>query len=203
MTDIIIVDDHKIVAQGIEKLISARKDLRVTSIACSLQEAVQSALDRQPQIMLLDISMPDGDGIEAIDRILTESPNTHIIMFTMYAEPSMIRRAIDNRAKGYLLKTASQNELDEAISTVMKGETYICAEAKEILSNNNDATPTLTPREQEILKLIAQGYTMRKISQELFLGFETVHSYAKSIKRKLNCNNNASLIRKAVSLNIV
>lgn len=202
MTDIIIVDDHKLVAEGIEKLLESRKDLNVAAIACSLKEAMQLAQKIQPQIVLLDISMPDGDGIDAIPDILSVSTGTHIIMFTMYAEPSVIRRALNNNINGYLLKTAGQQELDEAINTAMAGKTYICTEAQEII-NNCEEQPSLTTREQEILRLIAQGYTMKKISQELFLSFETVHGYAKSIKHKLNCNNNASLVRKAISQHLL
>ena len=191
------------VTEGLERLISGSDDLKVVAKAFTLHEAMELARSLQPQVMLLDIALPDGDGIEAIPEMHKACPDMHIIMFTMYAEPSVIKRALNNNADGYVLKSAEYQELDEAIRKVMKGERSLCNEIHDIMGKDTETVPTLTEREREILRLIAEGYSMKEISKKIFLSFETVHGYCKSIKLKLKCNNNASLVKKAISQHLV
>lgn len=203
MTNIIIVDDHRMVSEGLERLISGSDNLKVVAKAFTLHEAMELTKSLQPQVMLLDIALPDGDGIDAIPEMREACPDMHIIMFTMYAELSVIKRALNNNAEGYVLKSAEYQELDEAIRKVIKGDVFLCNEIQDIIGNDAETVPTLTEREREILRLIAEGYSMKEISKMIFLSFETVHSYCKSIKLKLKCNNNASLVKTAISQHLV
>lgn len=203
MTNIIIVDDHRMVSEGLERLISGSDNLKVVAKAFTLHEAIELTKSLHPQVMLLDIALPDGDGIDAIPEMLKACPDMHIIMFTMYAELSVIKRALNNNAEGYVLKSAEYQELDEAIRKVIKGDVFLCNEIQDIIGNDAETVPTLTEREREILRLIAEGYSMKEISKMIFLSFETVHSYCKNIKLKLKCSNNASLVKTAISQHLV
>ena len=198
-----IADDHQVVAEGLARLIDNSKEAKTVTITGRVDETTEQLSRLKPQILLLDVALPDSDGIDAIPALLNASPTTRIIVLTMYAESAVVQRALAAHANGYLFKSVSQEELITAIRTVAKGNTYICEEAQLLLNAQTEMPPTLTAREREILRLIVQGKTMKEIANELYLGFETVHSYTKYLRVKLNCTNTASLVRIALEQHLV
>ena len=203
MISVMIADDHQVVAEGLARLIDNSKEAKTVTITGRVDETTEQLSRLKPQILLLDVALADSDGIDAIPALLNASPTTRIIVLTMYAESAVVQRALAAHANGYLFKSVSPEELITAIRTVAKGDTYICEEARWILSAQTEIPPTLTAREREILRLIVQGKTMKEIANELYLGFETVHSYTKYLRVKLNCTNTASLVRTALEQHLV
>lgn len=197
---ILIADDHRLVAEGIQALLPM--DYTCCGIAHTLAHTVALLAQYCPDILLLDIALPDGDGLDALPRLRKASPETRILVLTMYAEGAVVRRALQAKADGYLLKSTDSNELAKALHTVELGDTYLCPEALA-QSIQGEAPPSLTPREREVLRLIVEGLTMKEISERLYLGFETIHSYTKYLRQKLGCNNTASLVRTAIEQHLV
>lgn len=198
MIEVLIVDDHRIVAEGVSQLMTGEEGIRIVGIAATLSEASQMMSELHPQVVLLDVALPDGDGIDALPELLLSSPETKVIVLTMFAEPSVIRRAMDAQAQGYLLKNTTKEELVEAIRAVAMGENYLSKEVRDQLLSDVKKAPVLTLREREIIRLMSEGCTMKEIADRLFLSFETVHSYTKNLRVKLGCNNTASVVRTAM-----
>lgn len=198
MIEVLIVDDHRIVAEGVSQLMTGEEGIRIVGIAATLSEASQMMSELHPQVVLLDVALPDGDGIDALPELLSSSPETKVIVLTMFAEPSVIRRAMDAQAQGYLLKNTTKEELVEAIRTVAMGENYLSKEVRGQLLSDVKKAPVLTLREREIIRLMSEGCTMKEIADRLCLSFETVHSYTKNLRVKLGCNNTASMVRTAM-----
>jgi len=202
MISVIIADDHRLVAEGIAKLIDGSNNARVVAIAETLSEVVGLLADKRPDILLLDVAMPDGDGIDAIKQLREANPGQKIIILTTYAEPAVIHRALGAGANGYILKNSDTDEFLDGIGTVAKEEQFICQEARSLLVGSETA-PSLTTREREILRFIVDGYTMKQIAHKLNLGFETVHSYTKTMRQKLGCPNMSSLVRTAIERHLI
>ena len=203
MIDVIVADDHKLVASGISRLIDAADDIRVLDDAQTIQEAVEKTSQLKPHILLLDVAMPDGDGIDAIPQFVKASKRTNIIILTTYAEAAVIRRAMEGGASGYILKSTSAEELIMGIRKVASGDVFYCQESQGLMMGYGESEPMLTVREREILRLIVEGKTMKQIADKLHLGFETVHSYTKYLRQKLGCNNTAALVRTAIERHLV
>lgn len=203
MTTIIIADDHRIVTDGLTKIINENADTQVLGVASTLAELTELLPNLKPDVLLLDVALPDGDGIDAMPNLMAISPETKIVILSMFAEPSVILRAMKAGAKGYLFKSVDSTELRKAIQMVMAGKTYLCVEAHQLINGTEDPAPILTMREREILGLIAKGCTMKEIADQLCLGFETVHSYTKNLRQKLGCNNTASMVRAAIEQHLV
>lgn len=198
MIKVLIADDHRMVADGVSRLLERDARVHVAGIACTLEETARMMGTLCPHVLLLDVAMPDGDGIDAIPNLLSLNPETKIVVLTMFTEPSVIRRALEAQAHGYLMKTASSEELVAAVHSVMAGETYLCEEVRNRLNERLEVAPTLTLREREILRLLSEGNTMKEVADRLCLSFETVHSYSKNLRAKLGCNNVASLVKAAM-----
>lgn len=203
MTTVIIADDHRIVTDGLTKIINENADTQVLGVASTLAELTDLLPNLKPDVLLLDVALPDGDGIDAMPNLMAIRPETKIVILSMFAEPSVILRAMKAGAKGYLFKSVDSTELRKAIQMVMTGKTYLCVEAHQLINGTEDPTPILTMREREILGLIAKGCTMKEIADQLCLGFETVHSYTKNLRQKLGCNNTASMVRAAIEQHLV
>ena len=200
-TKVIIADDHTLVAEGISRLLAPETEC--CGIAKTLADAETQLAEQKPDVLLLDIALPDGDGIDALPRLQAASPATRILMLTMYAEPAVIQRAVGAGAHGYLLKSADGDELNTAIRTLAEGGTYICKEAESLTMNWLEEAPVLTMREREILRLMVAGMSIKEMANELCLGFETIHTYTKYLRQKLGCNNTASLVRTAMEQHLV
>ena len=174
MYKIIIADDHQIVTEGItrilEEMTTDGEPLgEVVASVHSLADCLVACRDQQPDLLLLDVAMNDGDGIDTLPQLQDAAPRMKTIILTSYTEATVINRALANGAHGYMLKTTDIQEFTEGIKLVMKGETFICQEAKQQYSKQEDIAVKLTLREKEILKLIVEGYTMKEISSKLCL----------------------------------
>lgn len=199
---IFIVDDHPVVVEGLKSLLAQLKNIVVIGSATNAFEAVPFLKNNETEIVLLDINLPDISGIELCKRIKKEFPAIKIIGISTFSERSYISRMIDNGASGYLIKSASAEEIGDAIQTVLQGKLYLSVSMEHVLHPSSvlptDSLPALTKREKEVLRLIAEGHTNNQIGEMLFISPLTVDSHRKNLLMKLQVNNTASLIRLAV-----
>jgi DNA-binding NarL/FixJ family response regulator len=152
----------------------------------------------------MDVNLPDKSGIDLCKEVKEKYPSVFIVGLSTFNQQSFIQKMIDNGASGYVLKNATQQELMEAIETVVKGKTFLSGEAAQSLRSNNPADkPVLTRREKEVLELIAQGLTNNEIAQKIFVSTNTVDTHRKNLLTKLEAKNTASLIRIAVQLKFI
>ena len=195
---IAIVDDHPIVIEGLKQLLANEKDLSI--IACFVDgNGIVSYVKTNPvEVVLLDITLPDANGIELCQVIKGISPSTSVLMLSNRSERSMIMQSLQNGASGYMLKNASLEELSNGIKQVSMGNIAFCNEVKAIISkplkNEIQEFPKLTKRESEILKLLGEGKTSIKIAEELCLSALTVDTHRKNILQKCSAKNVAELV---------
>ncbi|MBQ6038656.1 MAG: response regulator transcription factor [Bacteroidaceae bacterium] len=207
MYRIIIADDHKMVAEAISRLVETievegSRIGEVVSIAYTLEETRKACEELKPDILLVDMAMPDGNGIDFIPKLQELCPTMKIAVLTYYSEASIVRLALNNGARGYFLKACNAQELVQGLKKVGEGEVYVCEEAMMTLRKKNKAE-TLTNREKEILRLIVEGFSTKEIAVKLYLSFETVHSYMKNIRQKLGVSNTASIVREAIRQQLI
>jgi DNA-binding NarL/FixJ family response regulator len=195
-TKVLLVDDHELVRQGIAAMLSTASDVQIVGNARSGREALEVARRELPDIVLMDVRMPDMDGLEATRKIKEERPRTAVIMLTMHDNPTYLRDAVRAGAAGYLLKDVSKDELIDAIRQVATGGAFIESQMlKGMLSEmkpSGQAAPAaknLTKRESEILALVAEGMSNREIAEKLVLSPETVKSHVAAILEKLNVSD--------------
>ena len=193
---ILIVDDHAMVREGLRSFIQIKPDMEVVGEAADGIEAVEKALTLEPDVILLDIVMPRLDGVAAIEQLKQQGCPARILVITSFAEDEQIFPAIRAGALGYLLKDSRPNELIQAIRDVYRGEPYlhptVARKLMDELSRERDLPPTeepLTERELEVLKLIAQGYSNREISEQVHLSERTIGKYTSNILGKLHLAN--------------
>lgn len=201
MTQVLIVDDHPVVVEGLQKLFCQTGKNFSCAIAYSVNECVKALKVFTPDIVLLDINLPDGNGIDLCKTILQQHPATKILALSSFGERSYISRMMENGAKGYLLKNSSEEEILQAVTEVMEGKTFLGFEVADILKNSGFShdKPMLTRRESEVLKLIADGFTNQEIADKLFISSQTVDSHRKNLLMKLNARNTAALVKIAIS----
>jgi DNA-binding NarL/FixJ family response regulator len=188
-TTILIVDDHPLFRKGMRSLLESLPDFEVVGEAASGQEAIQLAGDLQPDIVLMDLQMPGGSGLEAIRAITSESPNIHILVITLFEDDDSVFAALRAGARGYLLKDSDEDEMVRAIRAVANNEAIFSpAIANRVLSYfatrpklPKAIFPALTEREREILKLIAQGDNNTQIAEKLSLSQKMVSNYVSNI----------------------
>lgn len=199
---IFIVDDHPMVVAGLKALLGQLENIEVTGAAENAFDTISFLKKNTVDIMLLDINLPDINGIDLCKKIRKEFPEIKILGISTFSERSYISRMIGNGASGYLIKSASAEEIADAIQTVLSGKLYLSLAMEHVLRPSSamlaDALPALTKREKEVLQLIAEGLTNNQIAEKLFISPLTVDSHRKNLLTKLNVNNTASLIRLAV-----
>lgn len=193
--DVYIVDDHQLVCEGISDLINQSGQAHVSYTFTTLEACRQALQNRRPDVLLLDISMPDGDGITFCQQIINDYPKVKVIAITIHDEYSMIQRMMDCGAHGYVLKSSSSEELLEAINNVWQGNEYVSRQVTDILEKGKANSVTLTEVEKNILRLICDGHTNPEIAKELNLSTETVNWYRKRLLAKFNVKNTVGLVR--------
>jgi len=198
MVNVLIVEDHPVVVEGLQKLPSDKGITSKTIAAYSAKECLRVLKAFSPDLILLDYHLPDGNGIDLCKTILQQLPTAKVLAISSFKEQSLVRRMIDNGAMGYVLKNASEDEIIEAITSVLAGNKYLCEETQQILNEKDNITAILTRRELEVLKYISDGYTNPEIADKLFISPSTVDSHRKNLILKLNAKNTASLIKTAV-----
>jgi len=197
---VLVVDDHEVVRQGLVALIGRRPGFQVVGEAGTAAEAVESARRFQPDLVIMDVRLPDGSGIEACREIRADLPDTRVVMLTSYPDEDAVLSAIVAGASGYLLKQVRARDLIAALETVARGESLLDpAVTGRVLdrvrriatSSEPDELAQLTPQEQKILLLVAEGKTNKEIAAEVFLSDKTVKNYVSSILAKLNLERRA------------
>lgn len=209
-TQIAIVDDHQIVREGIKNLIEDEPGLHIAFEASSGNEAVRLVAEHQPDLVIMDITMPEGDGIEATRSIKESHPDTKILALTMLSEDEYIRKMIKAGASGYILKNSGKEELLEAINTLLKGQHYFSDGATQAIlqqlvspnvgkagSGSSEAV-NITEREMEVLKLIVDEYTNQEIADQLFISIRTVDAHRRNLLQKTGAKNTAGLVKYAI-----
>ena len=208
---IIIVDDHEVVRLGLRALLDRHPGFTVVDEASNAKEAVQKALQHHPEVVVMDIRLPGGSGIDACREIVAEAPDIKVIMLTSFAEDDMLFEAIAAGAAGYVLKQIGGDDLVRAIEAVGRGEALldsaltqrVFARVREAQrKDEQSAFSQLTEQEMRVLGLVAEGKTNREIAQQLFLGEGTVRNYVSSILSKLALTNRAEAAAYAVQHNI-
>ncbi len=202
---LIIADDHGIVREGLAALLSPEPDIEVVGLAGTGREAIALVRAKRPNLALLDITMPDMNGLEATRHITTYYPEVRVLILTIHEEETFFFEALRAGASGYVLKGASSEELLMAIRAVHEGGVYLPPMlarhlAREYIQHHPpaDEQDPLTPREREILTLIAQGYTNQEIAAKLHLSLNTVKTHRRHIYEKLNLHSRAALIEYAL-----
>jgi len=203
-TKVFIVDDHYMVIEGIRSLLQNEKDIEWVGHASNAASCLAFLQKQQPDVILMDINLPDKSGIDLCKEVIEKYPSVFIVGLSTFNEQSFIQKMMDNGASGYVLKKATQEELMEAVQTVMKGKTYLSEEASQVLRKNADADiPVLTRREKEVLELIADGLTNNEIAQKLFISVATVDTHRKNLLSKFEAKNIASLIKAAMQMQML
>jgi len=203
-TKVFIVDDHYMVIEGIRSLLQNEKDIEWVGHASNAASCLAFLQKQQPDVILMDINLPDKSGIDLCKEVIGKYPSVFIVGLSTFNQQSFIQKMMDNGASGYVLKNATQEELMEAVQTVMKGKTYLSEEASQVLRKNADADiPLLTRREKEVLELIADGLTNNEIAQKLFISVATVDTHRKNLLAKFEAKNIASLIKAAMQMQML
>jgi two-component system, NarL family, nitrate/nitrite response regulator NarL len=198
-TRVMIVDDHPMVAEGIEALLETWDDLQVVATVSSGQEAIDCVCEVAPDVVLLDLNMPGIGGLSTTEILLERRPETRILILSMHDSPEYISTALSHGAQGYLLKDVPTEEIKTAIDAVMTGSTYLCTGAKASLApKTKDGREALTGREQTILLELAQGKSNKDVAHALDISVRTVETHRKNIKRKLGISSTAGLTRYAL-----
>jgi len=203
-TKVFIVDDHYMVIEGIRSLLQNEKDIEWVGHASNAASCLAFLQKQQPDVILMDINLPDKSGIDLCKEVIGKYPSVFIVGLSTFNQQSFIQKMMDNGASGYVLKNATQEELMEAVQSVMKGKTYLSEEASQVLRKNADADiPVLTLREKVVLELIADGLTNNEIAQKLFISVATVDTHRKNLLAKFEAKNIASLIKAAMQMQML
>ncbi len=209
MISVMIADDHAIVRQGLKQILSETPDIKVTGEAETGFQAIKVARQQTFDVMLLDISLPDRNGIEVLKQIKKDKPGLAVLMLSMHNEHEFAIRALKAGAAGYLNKQSAPAQLVVAIRQVAAGDKYVSPAVAQELANtiNSDADKplytTLSDREYQTLCFIAAGKTLSEISSEMFLSPKTVSVYRSRLLEKLKLSNNSELIRYAIKNNLI
>ncbi len=207
--DVLLVEDHLVVRQSIRAYLERTDEFRVAGEVENGTEAIQFCRKTPPALVLMDVSMPGLNGIEATTEIVRHCPNTKVVVLSGYDDEVSVMNAIKAGARGYILKRASLTDMLEAIRTVARGGSYLSPQVSDRLlrriQSGNVTTPSnspilqgLSPREVQVLRLVAEGKSSKEIAGVLSLELETVRSYRKTMMKKLGVNNAATLTKVAV-----
>jgi len=208
---ILIADDHDIIREGIKNILHGQAGYEVVGEAVDGEEVLAKAQKLKPNILLLDISMPKLNGLEAIAQVHTRSPETKILVITVHRASAYIMKAFREGAKGYLLKENAAEELLPALRTIASGKIYLTSSVSSYLvdkvlqkaEGKVQKETLLTPREQEILRLVAEGKSAKEIAGDLSISRRTVENYKNGLLKKLGLHKTSDLIKYAVKHNIV
>jgi DNA-binding NarL/FixJ family response regulator len=206
---VLIADDHGVVAEGLKHLVEAQADMEVVGCVADGREAVQAARDTQPDVVVMDLSMPELNGADAARAILAREPKCRIIVLSMYSQREYVRRALKAGAAGYVVKGSAAKELVEAIRAVNAGQRYLSPRVADVVledytdEKREDPLARLSAREREVLQLLAEGKTGAEIAQRLSLSQKTVETYRARLVEKLGIRDLAGLVRFAIQKGLV
>jgi two-component system response regulator NreC len=210
---ILLADDHNVVRRGLKLLLESQPEFSVVGEAADGRQAVEQAEATSPDIVVLDVAMPNLSGIEAAQRIIGARPQTAVIVLSMHSDEGYVLRALKAGAKGYLLKVSAEGDLIDAIRAVAKGKTFFSPEISRMLVEDyvreirargiEDSYELLTTREREILQLLAEGRSNKEVAAQLNLSLYTVETHRRNLQDKLNLHSFAELILYAVRKRVI
>ena len=200
MIKVLIIDDHQLVIEGIHTLLENETNITWCGSTKTSKNFFQLLQQHQPDVVLMDINLPEINGLELCRQTREKFPAVYVIGLSTSDQPAIIKKMLDNGASGYLLKDASKAEIIAAIQQVAKGKNYVSFSVAEALKNNlpQHEVPVLTKREKEVLELISEGMTNHEIADKLFLTTTTVDSHRKNMLTKFHAKNTAALIKIAM-----
>jgi len=209
-TRCMLVDDHALVRAGFRSMLEHMRDMDVVAEANDGREALELIREHQPDVVLMDIAMPGLNGLEAVERVTGEFPSVHVVILSMHATEEYILRALNAGAAGYVLKDADPTELQLAIRAARRGETYLSPPVSKQVTDYVRRTggeetlfDRLTPRQREVLQLIAEGHTNREIARLLGISVKTVESHRTRLMNRLGIHDIAGLVRYAIRVGLV
>jgi DNA-binding NarL/FixJ family response regulator len=204
---ILLADDHKIVRQGLRALLEQQQDVEVVAEAENGRAAVRLAAETAPDVVIMDVTMPDLNGVEATKQILSESPDIKIIALSIHSDALFVTEMLKSGAAGYLLKDCAFEELTRAIRTIMDNKTYLSPAISGVVvddyihrltSDEFVGSDSLSDREREVLQLMAEGHSTKKIAQKLHISIKTVETHRRQIMSKLDIHTIAELTKYAI-----
>jgi two-component system response regulator NreC len=202
---VLIADDHGVLRAGLRVLLDREPDMHVVGEAADGDRALQLAGTLQPDVVLMDVSMPGAGGVETTRKLKASWPGTRVLILTIHEDASLLNEAIRAGASGYIVKRAAESELVDAIRAVARGQTYlhptmtraVLMEAELVASSQDDAPTALTPREEQVLRLIARGHTNPEIADLLTISVRTVEGHRSNLMSKLGLRSRVELVRYA------
>lgn len=212
MIRVIVADDHNLVRQGLRALLTQTGEIDVIGEASTGQEAIAQTEQLQPDVIVMDLSMPRMDGVQAAERILALDAPTQVVIVSMHADTTIVQQLLRRGVKGYLLKDAVTEELLLAVRSASQGKVYlsptISSSVMTMLMSPNQAeaeskADLLTPREREVLQLVAEGMTNSSIAETLSISIKTVEKHRANLMAKLEVNDLPSLMRVAIKLGLI
>lgn len=212
MIRLLLVEDHSMVRAGLHALLERENYINVIGEASNGQEAVNMAMELKPDVLVMDIMMPRLNGIRAAEQIRDMKLPVNILLLSMYSDEGLVHQALQSGVKGYVLKTSVGEELLSAIRTVARGETYLSKEISSIVVESSlhphtlqtdDPLNILSPREKEVLQLIAEEHTSGEIGKLLFISEKTVEKHRANLMEKLHVRNLAGLVRLAIKYGLI
>jgi len=207
MIRVILADDHNIVREGLVALIDRQDDMEVVGQADNGLDIIAMSLDKEPDVVVMDVTMPDLNGIEATKRILNDRPGTKVLALSMHSDRRFVSKMLSAGASGYMLKDCAFDELAHAIRTVYERKTYLSGRVVEVVlddyvnrleTEEETAAELLSDREREVLQLLAEGNSTKEIANRLHLSVKTIETHRRSIMEKLNLRSVAELTKYAV-----
>jgi DNA-binding NarL/FixJ family response regulator len=210
---VLIADDHAIIREGLRVMLGNQTDMEVVGVAANGREAIQLADEHEPDVAVIDISMPELNGIEAIQRMLPRHPDLKVIVLSIHETKPYVYRALKAGARGYLIKETAGVEVVEAVRAVYRGERYLSRRIADLLmdvsfrqldtSIEESPLEALSPREREILQLVAEGKTSQQIAERLSISSKTVDTYRSRLMDKIGVEDVASLVRFAIQHGVI
>ena len=205
---VVLVDDHAVVREGYRRLLERTSDIQVVAEAANGEDAYRLICEQQPDVAVLDISLPGLGGIEVTRRVISRLPDQKILMFSMHEDTVFSSRALQAGARGYVTKSAAPEVLIEAVRLVAAGKLYISQEmaqelAIQMIPGREKPIDALSAREFEVFRLLVAGHTLQEISEIMHLSYKTVANYQSSIRQKLDVTNTAQVVRVALNHGLV
>ncbi len=203
MITVQIVDDHRLFVEGLEKIIVESGIARIIGKAYNARECWQMLVWERADILLLDVHLPDGNGVDLCPQIKQKYPDLKILALTSFAEYAVVSRMLENGAMGYMLKNAMPEEIIQGIETVADGEKFLCHEVDLLLKKQAGQAVILTRKERELLRLISEGYISSEIAEKMHLGIDSINNYRKNLLLKLDARNTAVLVKIAIEQKLI
>jgi two-component system, NarL family, response regulator NreC len=201
---VVLADDHAVVRGALKALLEGQEDLEVVGEAGDIAAAREVVAEKRPGVLVLDVNLPDGLAVDALPQLREEAPETAVVLLTMERDLTLAQRALDAGAAGYLFKDSAHLELIEAVRAAAAGERHLApAVAAGLKSEKEEERPILSPRETEVLKLMALGHTNREIAEQLDLSVRTVETHRAHVQQKLGLSGRPELTRYALSHGLI